>query len=337
MVRQRGVRSGVHARCLLMALGGWLVGGCSAERITAEERTPSSLAVEPLPIDLETTRRWATREALDAAASFSDSALVLDWARWKVSPDLSWVPTLPILLRSRQLELTAVQERIARLKTASRRYFDAADYRAAVDRLPQKAFANVDDRIERVGRRAIRRLPAVDSMSTRRARMLDVSSSRVRAFLHRMGRAHLGVRTDSGVVYIRESWLGPVEEVARIWSIGEPVTVHPVGSAGRNANPMQTRYSVPIYRSGRVYGIVSFNAYSGTVSTASTFEDPLNASRFPILTLAEARHLVEQQTGEKSVRAVQVDPFFDLLLTFPAVLTDEGSVYLVDPLLQAVW
>lgn len=100
---------------------------------------------------------------------------------------------------------------------------------------------------------------------------------------------------------------------------------------------MQTRYSVPIYRSGRVHGILSFNAYSGTVSTASTFDDPLNASRFPLLTLEDAKRLVEQRTGEQPVRAVHIDPFFDLLLTFPAVLTEEGSVYLVDPILETVW
>jgi|GEM_PF-4484734 len=234
------------------------------------------------------------------------------------------------------------QESFARIKSIARRYFDADSFRATVEILtPDVSF------YEQSHRRAdhlasLPTLPAVDSLSTRDFRLLDSTTPEVRNHLYRVGAAHYNrgrypeSLSFSGEVDLDESPENPQGE-DRGWIVGAPTVLFPTGPRGTNPNPLHTIIAVPFHHGGQVYGVATFSAYSAELSTSTVFGRDLSLPRYPMMSLDEAGELVRQETGEEPVRALYLNPYAEFLLPVPAVLTETGSVYLVDPVARLVW
>ena len=290
-------------------------------------------AVIATEADLASVSRSVTQAKVEQAVASSDS-LRLWRVRQAYSSGIRRVPSLPADMRyGAGRDLRNVQEGIARMKSAARRYFDGEAYRAVARGLTEDQLDYIRKEMQRYRDPVVvyGRLAYADSLSVPSARFLDVRAASVGSFLYRRAAAHYGFREDGEAVAAEESATTP----ARSWRLGEPVVMFPTGSLGNDPNPLHTLFSVPVYEGNRVQGVIAFNAYSGHIMYETAFDDAL--SRFPFMSLDEAEARVEAETGEAASRSVFLNAYVDFLLPVPAVLMEDGSVYLVDPLVEAIW
>ncbi len=307
-----------------------------------------SFSVTPHTDDVRTVERWVTAERVEQARALGrldTSSDELRQARELSSQSLRRLPTLVGYLEQHSpepLPLAIHRESFARIKSIARRYFDAESFRATVDLLtPEVSFYEQSHRLaDRLA--ALPTLPVVDSLTTRDFRLLDSTAPEVRARLYRVGAAHYNRGrypeglSFSGEVAVDESPENPQGE-DRGWIVGAPIVLFPTGPRGTNPNPLHTMIAVPFHHGGRVYGVATFSAYSADLSTSTVFGRDLDMSRYPMMSLEAAGDIVRRETGEEPVRALYLNPYVQFLLPVPAVLTDAGSIYLVDPVVELVW
>ena len=284
-----------------------------------------------------TSRR--AQQAIDASAGRTGRAR-LDRVRQQYSPRIRRLPSLPMQMRyGNGRDIDGLQQGMARLKSAARRYFDADEYRATARALGRAEREYLDNILRLVPNPSATYgdLDYADSLSVPGARVLDLDALSVRRFLYERALVHFGIRQEGNVVSVQDSVLGPISRVASEWRVGDPIVVYPTGSMGNDPNPLHTMYVVPVHDSDGVYAVVAFNAYSGHVMKSTVFGDDLALSRFPIMSLEAAEARVAESMGETPLESVYVNAYVDFLLPVPAVLTEEGSVYLVDPVVDAIW
>ncbi len=315
---------------------------------TAQDPT-YSFSATPHADDIRTVERWVTAERVEQARALGrldGSSDGLRRARERSSHRLRRIPTMVGYLERYSpdpVPLATHLESFARIKSIARRYFDAGSFRETVERLTpeEAAYLRHSHRLSE-HHAFLHTLPAVDSFSTREFRLLDATSPAVRAHLLRIGAEHYNrgrypERLQfTGEVAVGESPERPEGE-DHGWVMGAPAVLFPTGPRGTNPNPLHTMIAVPFHHGGRVYGVVTFNAYSSEISFATVFGDDHDMPRYPVMSLEAAREIVQRETGEVPVRAVYLNPYVEAILAVPAVLTDDGSVYLVDPVAELVW
>lgn len=279
------------------------------------------------PIDRDTIYSWEA---------------VIPWQELPPSIPTRWL-RLPFFWH---FSVRGFEEQMAITKSIARRYFDAAWVRASL----AYADSTSDAFPEREWPRGV---PAVDSLSYRDYRFPDLSARPVQRHLLEIARRGFGaprrIHTGDSAHTIPRRSLRECHRIddleADTWCVNvlDPIVVWAIEPNSWRGGALHTTILVPIQQGYVVRTFAQTHAYAGEVGSFGhrgidggyARDEPAR----PALSLGDAMQLVESHTGEHATRAL-----YTMLLGHgywnqmaAAVKTADGNVYIVDPIIEAVW